>query len=219
MVWGSTPSRPVETPLSGFLLLCWRPLFPFLSFQHVEGDFWAGFQTAAGVFTMGEALEGGESGTTKKQRVKVIEPRFPFSAEPMILKEYQKLKGMDSVLNYATYYAILSVVSFFVLFHLDPLFNWTDPSAFAFLRRAFSSVTSKVVELNNMLLTVRYWFPDSTLLGSFVGNHDGEPRQAAARRASSADVPSSARDPSPASSLHHFGCLGEASLANPTTRS
>lgn len=38
---------------------------------------------------------------------------------------------------------------------------------------AFTSTTGSMKDLSDMLKTVRYWFTDSRLLGSFVANHDG----------------------------------------------
>jgi hypothetical protein len=42
-----------------------------------------------------------------------------------------------------------------------------------FFSAAFTSTTGSMKDLSDMLKTVRYWFTDSRLLGSFVANHDG----------------------------------------------
>ncbi|KAL7415124.1 putative alpha-amylase [Mrakia frigida] len=97
--------------------------------KHVEFSFWKGYAAAAGVFTMGEVLDG----------------------DPQAVKLYQT-DALSSVLNFPMYYPLWS---------------------------AFTSTTGSIVALSNMIGTISYWFPDSTVLGGFISSHDNpRPRSA-----------------------------------------
>ncbi|BCS20599.1 alpha-amylase [Aspergillus puulaauensis] len=89
--------------------------------RHVQKDFWADFNDAAGVYCVGEVLQG----------------------DPEYTCAYQEL--MDGVLNYPIYYPLL---------------------------RAFSSTSGSISELYDMINSVKSTCADSTLLGSFIENHD-----------------------------------------------
>nr|BAD06002.1 alpha-amylase [Aspergillus awamori] len=89
--------------------------------KHVQKDFWPGYNKAAGVYCIGEVLDG----------------------DPAYTCPYQNV--MDGVLNYPIYY---------------PLLN------------AFKSTSGSMDDLYNMINTVKSDCPDSTLLGTFVENHD-----------------------------------------------
>ncbi|KAL7409786.1 glycoside hydrolase superfamily [Mrakia frigida] len=57
--------------------------------RHVEGDFWKGFQDAAGVFTIGEV----------------------FDSDPQYVKTFQTLPGLNSVLNYPVWYPAIAALT------------------------------------------------------------------------------------------------------------
>ncbi|OJK04081.1 hypothetical protein ASPACDRAFT_1863780 [Aspergillus aculeatus ATCC 16872] len=89
--------------------------------KHVQKDFWPGYNKAAGVYCIGEVLDGDASYTCPYQNY------------------------LDGVLNYPMYYPLL---------------------------RAFKSTGGSVSDLYNMINTVKDNCPDSTLLGTFIENHD-----------------------------------------------
>ncbi|KAI9035000.1 alpha-amylase [Aspergillus affinis] len=89
--------------------------------KHVQKDFWPGYNDAAGVYCIGEILDGDASYTCPYQEV------------------------IDGVLNYPIYY---------------PLLN------------AFKSTSGSISDLYNMINTVKSDCPDSTLMGTFIENHD-----------------------------------------------
>ncbi|KAB8239457.1 alpha-amylase [Aspergillus alliaceus] len=89
--------------------------------KHVQKDFWPGYNKAAGVYCIGEVLDG----------------------NPAYTCPYQKV--LDGVLNYPMYY---------------PLLN------------AFKSTSGNMNDLYNMINTVKSDCPDSTLMGTFIENHD-----------------------------------------------
>ncbi|KAA8648815.1 hypothetical protein EYZ11_004032 [Aspergillus tanneri] len=89
--------------------------------KHVQKDFWPGYNKAAGVYCVGEVLNGDTAFTCAYQSV------------------------LDGVLNYPMYY---------------PLLN------------AFKSTSGNIGDLYNMINNVKSNCPDSTLLGTFIENHD-----------------------------------------------
>ncbi|KAI5241351.1 alpha-amylase [Aureobasidium subglaciale] len=92
--------------------------------KHVDTDFWSGFGEAAGVFITGEITNG----------------------DPYGLCPYQNY--MDSVLNYAMYYAATA---------------------------AFSSTSGSMSSFVSQLKGMKSQCKDTTVLGSFSENHD-QPR-------------------------------------------
>ncbi|KKA22539.1 Alpha-amylase A [Rasamsonia emersonii CBS 393.64] len=89
--------------------------------KHVQKDFWPGYNKAAGVYCVGEILDG----------------------DPTYTCSYQNY--LDGVLNYPTYFQIIS---------------------------AFQSTNGSISNLYNMINQVKSSCKDSTLLGTFVENHD-----------------------------------------------
>nr|AOR81607.1 alpha-amylase [Phaffia rhodozyma] len=94
--------------------------------KHIRKDFWPGFASSAGVFTMGEILDGSVAYNAPYQDV------------------------LDSVLNYPLYYQIMY--------------------AFQYVNANLGAL----VDVHNSLLSS---MNDTTLLGTFVDNHD-QPRLA-----------------------------------------
>ncbi|KAJ6032705.1 alpha-amylase [Penicillium herquei] len=91
------------------------------SVLEVQKDFWSGFESAAGVYCVGEVDNGDAS----------------------LVCPYQEV--MDGVLDYPMYYPLL---------------------------RAFESSSGSISDLYDMINTVKSDCSDSTLLGTFVENHD-----------------------------------------------
>ncbi|KAL4872900.1 hypothetical protein BDV12DRAFT_112781 [Aspergillus spectabilis] len=89
--------------------------------RHIQKDFWSDFNDAAGVYCVGEVLQG----------------------DPAFTCPYQEV--LDGVLNYPIYYP---------------------------LRRAFQSTSGSIGDLFNMIESVKSNCADSTLLGTFIENHD-----------------------------------------------
>ncbi|CAI7606901.1 unnamed protein product [Penicillium bialowiezense] len=89
--------------------------------RHVQKDFWADYNKAAGVYCVGEVFDGDVDYTCPYQEV------------------------LDGVLNYPLYFPLL---------------------------KAFSTVKGNIKNLYNMINTVKSKCADSTLLGTFIENHD-----------------------------------------------
>jgi len=89
--------------------------------KHVRQTFWPGFNSAAGVYCLGEVLDG----------------------DPLYTCPYQS--SLDGVLNYPLYYA---------------------------LTRAFQNSTGDMTALNATLSAINSSCKDTTLLGTFIENHD-----------------------------------------------
>ena len=89
--------------------------------KHVQQTFWPGFNSAAGVYCLGEVLDG----------------------DPAYTCPYQS--SLDGVLNYPLYYSLTS---------------------------AFQNSSGDITALNATLSAIKASCKDTTLLGTFIENHD-----------------------------------------------
>lgn len=89
--------------------------------KHVEQDFWSGFTSAAGVYSVGEVLDG----------------------DPNYVCGFQN--ELDGLLNYPLWYPLTA---------------------------AFSSTAGSISDLVNQVNTIKSDCKNSTLLGTFLENHD-----------------------------------------------
>ncbi|GES59433.1 alpha-amylase A type-1/2 [Aspergillus terreus] len=89
--------------------------------KHVQKDFWPGYNDAAGVYCLGEVLDG----------------------DPSYTCDYQNY--LDGVFNYPVYYPLLD---------------------------AFKSTSGSISDLYSMINTMKTACADTTLLGTFIENHD-----------------------------------------------
>ena len=89
--------------------------------KHVERDFWSGFNSASGVYSVGEVFDG----------------------DPAYVCGFQN--DLDGLLNYPLWYPLTA---------------------------AFSSTSGSISNLVNQVNTIKSDCKDSTLLGTFLENHD-----------------------------------------------
>jgi alpha-amylase len=89
--------------------------------KHVEQEFWPGFNSAAGVYSVGEVFDG----------------------DPAYVCGFQN--DLDGLLNYPLWYPLTA---------------------------AFSSTSGSIGDLVNQVNTIKSDCKDSTLLGTFLENHD-----------------------------------------------